>query len=63
MGVQVPGQALESLELFAVPALPPCHRQVTFWPEHCSRQLALGHVVAPTATLLAWSELKALAGP
>lgn len=29
-GVQVPGQALESLELFAVPALPPCHRQVTF---------------------------------
>lgn len=32
-----------------MPALPPCRRRVTLWPEHRSRQLPLGHRVAPTA--------------
>lgn len=52
-GVRAPG-ALESLELFAV---------VAFWPELCSRQLALGPAGVPASALLACSELRAWTGP
>lgn len=51
------------LEFFAVPAWPPCHKQVTFWPGHYSQELALGHTVALDIALSAASELRAYTGP
>lgn len=43
-------RALELLEFFAVPARPPCHKKVTFWPEHCSQLWA-----TPCSELRAWA--------
>lgn len=45
-----------------MPAWPPCHRQVTFGQD-CSRELALGHTVAPDTALPAYSKLRAYTGP
>lgn len=51
------------LEFFAVPARPSCHKQVPFWPGPCSRELALGHTVAPDTALPVSSEPRTYTSP